>query len=299
MINKIFMQTNTNNWIYPIANKASKIYKPPEKINLLCYTVNESSMYPFLLFLFEKNTVDNILYFPTINILDEDIQIDELIHQKILEMEKSSHLIIDYKGIVCDNDDNYFFVVELKEYNFNENIYFALSSEIINNKKFYYKNININININISENIYINIDRKIINIFTNNPIFGLLINLDTKFPYKLPDVVFKKIKKEEINYYLTFGSKKEQIFESCDEYYYFNRSIENTNIDNEYCYIKYALFCGNKIHFETDEDGLTLTNYELYELLDDDIYKTLYITYLENLSLPDMLVMNSHNFCQI
>ena len=259
------------NYTYLIEENASKLHQLPShqhQLNVLCYSINEDIIEPFLLFMIEKK--NNFLNFPKLllppneefNVEDELIN---LISQPFI-----------YNGIICDKFNNYYAVVRVNDiYDGN---YFALATEIMNNKKIY--------NYSFS--------KEIINLFIRNPIFHLLINKNTNYYYKLPDVAYKYINSDEVNYYLNFGNKKEKFFESCDEYYFFNKSIKNTL--RHITIIRYAIYTGNKIHFENN-DELTLNDYEINELLKNDKYKTIIISYLnQNHNYPDILVSNYEIF---
>ena len=165
----------------------------------------------------------------------------------------------------------------LKDTNTN-NIFYALATEIINNKKLY--------NYLFSE--------EIINLFLNTPTFYMLINKNTKYPYKMPDVAYKSVNTEMSNYYFIFGNEKEKVFENCDEYYFFNKSFSIPIINTSL--IRYALFTGNKIYYENN-DLLELNDYEINEMLKNDKYKTIIISYDNSkINLYDILVLNYKNF---
>lgn len=265
------------NYSYIVEQNATKIFNLPRhehQLNVLCYTINEDIIEPFLTFMVEKK--DDVLIFPKLSLrYDEEFNIED----------KLSNIIpykFIYHGIICDSQDNYYAVVNIKQEEqeeiFNENIFFAMATEIINNKKIY--------KYSFSKNI--------IDLFIHNPLFYLLINEDTKYAYKLPDVAYKYINSDEEKYYLNFGNKKEKFFESCDEYYFFNKAINNSL--RHITVIRYGLFTGNKIHYENN-DELILNDHEINTLLKNDKYKTIIISYLsENHNYPDILVMNYNNF---
>jgi hypothetical protein len=261
-----------NNYIYVAEENASKLFNlPPEnyELNILCYSINEDIMEPFLLFMVEKN--NNFLNFPKLLLnSNEDFDIENNL-ERIIPTE------FIYKGVISDKNNNYYILVNVEKTFSNCQNYFALVTEIINYKKIY----------NYS------FAREITNLFINNPSFYLLINKTTKYSYKLPDVVHKYINPDETNYYLNFGNKKEKFYESCDEYFFFNRAINNLR---HVTIVRYALFSGNKIYFE-DDDEFMLNDYEINELLKNDKYKTITISYsTQNHNFPDMLVVNYNNF---
>jgi hypothetical protein len=259
------------NYAYLIEKNASKLHQLPShqyQLNVLCYSINEDIIEPFLLFMVEEK--NNFLNFPKLLLppneeFNIDVELSNIIFQPYV-----------YHGIICDKLNNYYAVVRVNDiYDGN---YFAIATEIMNNKKIY--------NYSFS--------KEIINLFIQNPSFHLLINNDTNYAYKSPDVAYKYVNLDEVNYYLNFGNKKEKFFESCDEYYFFNKSIDNSL--RHITIIRYAIFTGNKIHFENN-DELILNDYEINKLLENDKYKTIMISYLnKNHNYPDILVMKYENF---
>jgi hypothetical protein len=264
-----------NEYTYIVEKNASKLCQLPSnqhQLNIICYSINEDIIEPFLLFMVEK--INNFFHFPKL-LLPLNFEENFDIESEIIEIINEPCI---YNGIVCDTFNNYYAVVRIEYPKETESYYFALASEIINNKKIY--------NYSFS--------KELTNLFIRNPSFYLLINKKTKYAYKLPDVAYKYINSDEINYYLNFNNKKEKFFESCDEYYFFNKSISNSLI--HVTLIRYALFTGNKIHFENNNE-LILNDHEINELLENDKYKTIIISYLNaNENYPDILVMNYNNF---
>ena len=288
---------NEHSYEYLIEKYASKLYKLPEnitKINLLCYTINSNIIFPFLLFLLFKDE-DNILKFPIIEI-NNDESFENMINEYFNKY--FNYFDISYNGIICNNNI-YFLMIEIKIKNnyldFSEqypNIYFSLSSEIINYKKI---------------NNYL-IDKNITQMFLNIPEFGILYDKNNKINYKIPDVAYKIISHEQLNYFLFFQNKKENNFNLINDYYFFYRKLkindnennnkndnksENENENEKYIF-RYALFCGNKLRFEMN-DTISITDFEINELLKFDTYKTLYILHTMS-DLPDILAINENNF---
>ena len=110
----------------------------------------------------------------------------------------------------------------------------------------------------------------------------------------MPDVAYKSVNTEMSNYYFIFGNEKEKVFENCDEYYFFNKSFSIPIINTSL--IRYALFTGNKIYYENN-DLLELNDYEINEMLKNDKYKTIIISYDNSkINLYDILVLNYKNF---
>jgi len=283
----------SNNYYYSVEEIASKMYELPEncnELNVLCYNINTKIVEPFLLFMMKKDETTNIMnFFKIFNNLNDIYEIEKNVD---LLMKHIGFVNYIYYGIICDNFENYFVVVEIKNFeNFNtifflkKNIYFSLTSEIINSKKIFGFSIN----------------EKITEIFTNTPMIGILTNNKNKKIYKLPDVAYKYINKHQENYYSIFANEKEKLFESCDEYYFFNREyLTNLNNLDTICCIKYATFTDNQIYFE-NEECFSLTDHEIDEILLNHKYKTLFINYLNGNSEqnPDLLVVNYNSFINI
>ena len=227
-----------NNFIYMIEENASEIFDFPStdycELNMLCYTINENAIDPFLLFMVEKKEIiekkDYEFHFPKL-LLNRHEEFN--IQDKISEMIGENFI---YYGVIKDEQSNYYAIIRIQNHIHQNNYFFALATEIINYKKIYnYK-----------------ISREITDAFIKNPLFYLLINRNTQYPYKLPDLAYKYINSDEENYYLNFGNKKEKMFESCDEYYFFNKSMNN--LLRHVTIIRYAIFTGNKIYYENNNE---------------------------------------------
>ena len=154
------------NYVYRIEQIASKMCVVPGEFTILCYSINTDCIEPFLLFMVEKQN-DQKLNFPKIKIkMQVDSVEDDNCDHRYVETRLMEYFNCDinYLGMVCDISDNYYAVVKmehdmLKDTNTN-NIFYALATEIINNKKLY--------NYLFSE--------EIINLFLNTPTFYMLIN---------------------------------------------------------------------------------------------------------------------------
>ena len=258
-----------------MASKQYAIQEPNVKINILCYNICTDLIEPFLLFMLKHDKQLNEMIFPFV--MSDDT--DEDIEDKICDLLTLQNIV--YYGILCDNLDNYFAIVKIIDIPKikTENIYFSPTTEIINNKKIY----------------DIPIQHNITKIFINTPIIGMLLDKKTKYFYNLPDVVYKHADKNNENSLLIFGNEKEKIFESCDEYYFFNRKYIYNNLN---C-IRFAMFVGNKVHFENN-DELILTDAEINHLLKNDKYKTIIISYTNFTNQnPDILSLDYNNFIPI
>jgi len=284
------------NYFYSVEEIATKMYELPEncnELNVLCYHINNKIVEPFLLFMVKKDETTNTMDFFKIlndanknNIYEIEKNVDAL-------MKHAGFINYLYHGIICDNFENYFVVIEIKNFEscnkniiLKNNIYFSLTTEIINYKKIFEFQIN----------------EKITEIFTNTPMLGILTTNDkNKKIYKLPDIAYKYTNKCQQNYYSIFGNEKEKIFENCDEYYFFNREyLTNLNNLDTICCIKYAIFTDNQIYFE-NEEHFSLTDDEINEILLDNKYKTLFINYLNGNPEQnyDLLAVNYNSFISL
>jgi hypothetical protein len=270
-----------------IETNASKLFELPSKhyqLNILGYSINEDIINPFLLFMVQEK--NNFLTFPKL-LLDCDEEFN--IENKLLDI--IPHTFI-YHGVVCDLNNNYYAVVNIVNTDIDMNVYtnlnkvnqqnnyFVLATEIINYKKMYN---------------YL-FSKEIINLFMYNPSFYSLINKNTNYSYKLPDVAYKYINLDEENYYLNFENKKEKLFESCDEYYFFNKFMNDSL--RHVTIVRYALFTGNIIYYENNDD-LKLNDYEINKILENKKYKNIIIFYSNQNHNPDILAIDYNNFISL
>ena len=180
--------------------------------------------------------------------------------------------------------------------------WFVLSSEIINNQNV----------------LNIDIDKDVIDLFTDVRQIGHLINTKNHEYYMLPDVVYTGNEKKEAEFKSIFGNSRTKIYDNCGEYYFFYRSIYDAvkdggwlkketdnkigdrilvNINsNKYimgCINRYALFVEGKIYFENSIEFM----------LSDEVIENVYtepciiIAYSsEHNARPDILVKEYNSF---
>lgn len=291
-------------------------------LNILCYHIENQHKYPFIQFMMEKvpycnDIVKEQLILPCVFISKES-NIQELVLERVkvgLDMLGCYHNnLIEYKGVLFGEDDNTTYAlvnitgVDIYGLNFarQTTTWFALPSEIINVKTV----------------CNIDIDREVVELFTDIPQIGLLTDPNTGNNYIMPDAVYtgNELKKAEFN--SIFGNCKTKTYDSCGEYYFFYRSFCDAIKDggwlkdgnksnkigdrlitdsgsNKYiigCINRYALFVEGKIYLETQEEfGLS-----------DDIIENVYpepciiICYSSKVNVkPDMLVKNYDSFISL
>jgi hypothetical protein len=310
-------------------------------LHILCYHVTKNSKYPFIQFLLEKLPYCNdiiqeklvlpILTIPNANentILDDDYSI--AIINKIkgllpaLGCDGSKLTCDSFKGLLSDQNERIYALVDISAVDIfrisitrNTPIWFALPTEIMNVKSI----CNIPIDDDVNE------------LFLNMPELSILRKFDIEnvFPvgdvFPLPDAIYNGSYLRQTEFRSVFGTSKQKIYSSCDEYYYYFRLFEdaikeggwlregghklidlnNKNIthsvsgtklvDNEYGrYIqgginRYAFFPGNYMLHTECSNMFSLTDPEVSAKLERN--DCIVIHYMEDTIdnlLPDILV---------
>lgn len=317
-------------YTYLLEKKANKNYTVDDILNktggymlhILCYNVEEQLTYPFLQFMMEKvpycnNIVKEQITLPYIFISDKITENIETIFERIktgLYTLNCDYIKLTedmYKGIVFINNNNvissYALInisgIEITGINFTRqtSTWFVLPSEIINTKTV----------------CNIPIDKDIVQLFTDIPYIGQLVNTATKEFYIIPDAVYTGNDIKQSKFYSVFGNNKTKVYASCSEYYYFQRTFslavkdggwfkelnnktqsgellrENNTKCIDGAINRYALFVEGKLYMETGKDFS----------LSDDIIETYYpepciiICYSgEHNMKPDLLVKNTESF---
>lgn len=281
-------------YIYVLENIANRDYdniSNSELLYILCYHIDIECKYPFLQFIMEKIPFCNDLIreqFVLPYITSRDNIVEDVL-DSVKQMLVSMGLIncnIDYnmyKGMFFYDNSGYILInistinVNPLRLSRNSLYWFVLPTEIIN----------------IKEVCGFDIDEDVINLFVKNPQISILKNKKTMTYYNVPDVVYTgcdDLKNAEFN--AIFGNCKNRCFNSCKEYYYFNRLFESKRT-NKFVN-RYVLFVEGRLYIET-ENEFSLT---------DEIIEKLYlepcinICYVNNYDLgnPDMLVKNYENF---
>uniref|UniRef100_A0A6C0KRG3 Uncharacterized protein n=1 Tax=viral metagenome TaxID=1070528 RepID=A0A6C0KRG3_9ZZZZ len=290
----------------------------PNILNFLCYHISNESKYPFIQFMMEKipycnNFIKEQFILPYILFYDYDISVENLIKDKI---KISLHSIgcsenmdnVIYNGIIFDKDETPYALIDISNVDItrlnlfrNSSTWFLLPSEIINTKSV----------------CNLNIEDEVINLFTKNPELSILNNKNTMDKIILPEAVYSGGEKRIVEFNSFFGLRKNKVFNSCSEYYYFYKSFsdsvkeggwindeselndnERIKFENNFGRYKegginrYALFIEGEIHFESLEE-FSLTDEEILNRSDPCIL----ICYTgEHEIKPNILVKKYENF---
>lgn len=289
-------------------------------LNILCYHIENQYKFPFLQFMMEKvpfcnNVVKEQLSLPCTFLNNSSNSVKNV----VLDRVKTSLAILNcdyakvtedmYKGILFSTDkiNAYALInitgIDILGINFTRqtSTWFVLPSEIINSK-------------NVCN---IDVDNDVVQLFTNNPKIGILMNPNTKKNYILPDAVYTVNELKQVEFNSVFGNNKTKIYDACGAYYYFYRSF--------YDAIKYDVFIkndkdkiGNKLMDVNDskkniakginryalfvEGNIYLENEKHFSLTDEIIEKTfndpcIIICYTHEYNIkPDILVKMYESF---
>lgn len=263
-------------------------------LNIICCHVDKQTKYPFLQFMMEKvpycnDIVKEQLIFPYVFLKKSDkTNIKDLVLEKIKiglnNLNCESNITEDmYKGIIFGDDSlTPYALVNVTGIDICGVIFFrqttnwlVLPSEIINNQQV----------------LNIDVDKSVVNLFTDVREIGQLINSKTNKFYMAPDVVYTSNTKKESEFKSIFGNTKTKIYDNCGEYYFFYRSF-NKIVKNEEYINRYALFTEGKLFFENNKEFS----------LNDDVIESLYpepciiICYSGHCIGPDILVKNDESF---
>lgn len=289
-------------------------------LNIICYNVEERCKYPFLQFMMEKvpycnNIVKEQITFPYIFIRNSSDNIQQLVLKKVktsLDILCCNNKIDEdmYKGIIFLDDYSRCYVlinitgIDICGLNFNRQTtnWFVLPSEIINNRNV----------------LNIDIDKDVIDIFTDFRQIGHLINTKNNNYYMLPDVVYTGSEKKEAEFKSIFGNIKTKIYDNCGEYYFFHRSFYNAVKDGGWlkerdtdkigdrtivepntskyisgCINRYALFTEGKIFIENSKE-FTLSDEAIEKIYPEPC---IIICYSGEYKInPDILVKDDQSF---
>jgi hypothetical protein len=190
-----------------------------QKINLISYHISRDGKYPFVQIMLEKipSNSDQLEQFvlPSITLTQKDTNIGDIIVTKINQQLKQIRCLDNltkeaYKGIFCDDNDNYYALIDVSLINIqclylttSSKTWFALSTEMIN--------IGSICNIPISEDV--------IKLFNDMPELGVLYKNNLREVYILPDAVYTGCDYKKAEFQSLFGPTKEMI------YYYFFHSF--------------------------------------------------------------------------
>jgi hypothetical protein len=231
------------------SNKLTKIYLKNKTIHICVYQLIKDAIKPFVMFLLYKDD-DNIMYLPTIAVSDTIVE-DTL--KKMNHVFQEWNPKLTYKGFIDNGDGNIVVVLEFKqnEYGFDTNKYdskwwWALSTEIVNNKKL----------------LNFNIDYSVTHFFLNN-IELLFINNKAGHQYECPCVGYYGDDHKYIDLTFSLGrNRNDDMNAEFGPFYYFynyEQAIHEAEAKTEAIQeakgglVRFALFTG-KIKVEITDD---------------------------------------------
>jgi hypothetical protein len=219
------------------------------KIYICCYQViNErEAVCPFLQYYLTKDVLNENLVFPTLNLININLNNDKLIEiaKEYIFLLLNNHNyynfnnIMEYNGAMYYNDDIYliFDLTKCKlQIDFlikNSKIWLCLIDEIVNQK-------------NICN---VNISNRVTNFFVNNSDLVFLYDNDDNI-YETPSVCYVGKNWNRLNFTHAFGVSKSDNKSILGPYYYFtnfNNAIEQCDYTDKYDktgIVRFAIFTG-------------------------------------------------------
>jgi hypothetical protein len=226
---------NNHNYLYIPETEANLHIKADHILSLsqtnivyyICYHITCDGKYPFIQIMlnkvpFCKDLVEEEFVLPAI-FITEDTNICTDVVSKItsnlnkLGCDGNKVDESNYMGIIVDNADNYYALVNISHIDINylklwreSPSWFALASEIINTRNI----CNIPIDICVTE------------LFTYFlPDLGVLYKINESENYPLPDVVYSGSDYKKSDFNLIFGIPREKVCDSCDSFFFFYMSF--------------------------------------------------------------------------
>lgn len=179
-------------------------------ITIVFYNIIKSNYLPFLLFGLFKNKEDTMI-FPNIEYnggVPSEVVIEEL--KKVFNQWNNAKFI--YKGFLREGNNVYIWIEGTLTENYkilkgsqNDDWWFSMISEIVNNKKI----------------LYFPVDNSIINLFVNHPELCYLID-DLGVSLEIPNFAYYGEYYKRIAYAAALGQHKEEPQSAFGPYYYFN-----------------------------------------------------------------------------
>ena len=298
-------------------------------IHILCYHITKSAKYPFIQIMMEKQdyipltsverfVLPFVSVFPDTKTNLAKLVLDRVTHG-LQELGCDPSVLSEsdaFVGLLESNNVKYALVdispVDIYRIGISRlnSTWFALPTEIMNMQSI----------------CNIPIDESITNLFLTMPELGMLHNPSTNNSmYPLPDGVYTGSYLKQVEFSSVFGMPKRQIYNSCGEYFYFNRIFEDAVreggwhnperkehirkteiVDNEYGrYIRgginrYALFPGNYYMYSEASKRFSLSDDDIRDIM--AIKDTIVIQYIDedlDTILPDILVNEYEQFTPI
>lgn len=244
------------------------------KLNILCYSINREAIYPFIAFLLVQDDLKeyNLPHLTYVSKMS-DFTIEELTRD-FIRRHKLNKNQCKYNGIIYNLINNASFIlieVDLTVQLLNNDNMFALTTEIINNKKI----------------VTTDISNELVELFTTFPEIGVLNQVQTNKCYTLPDIVYSTCDVGDLNFTTIFGNSLSKQLPNCSDYYYFHKSL------NQLCNV---VVCRHAVYNDCKQPKKLSSLTDLVirdECLSDciDIYND-----LNNVIIPDLLVKNRLRF---
>jgi hypothetical protein len=271
-------------------------------LNIICYHITDNSKYPFIQFMIHKvpyceGFMNEGFVLPAVSLLNKSDTIETIVVNNIKQSLTTLGLNVNkldtdaYNGIITDMFDEQYALIDISNVDIssipqmyrNSPSWFVLPSEIINSGTI----------------CNINIDNRLVELFTYMPQLGILHDNKNETMFPLPYAAYTGSTIKKLSFQSVFGNPKRKAYDSCSPYYFFHKRFgkavkeggwsekcDTTDIflthsnsgellvDNEYGrYIKgginrYAIFptYDTTVHIEeTDVATITdenITNYE-------------------------------------
>jgi len=262
MVNEEYNQVDPKYYNYKAKENLSLYFDDINlfnKVYICSYNVNNTSLYPFLQFLFVKSKTTNTLEWPEVPIF-KYFQESELISYSktclfslcmLSNFQKFIDSIIFDGFYKYENNLYLFFYItncEKKITNTYSNspVWLAIVDEIVNHKKI--------CNLHVEENL--------IHLFTSNDDFCFLVD-ENNNSYEIPVVGFIGTSNDMVNFKYAFGESSQNKNAILGPYFYFtnfsnaftskNLLLEDSTKVNE-CLIRFALFTGQVKYIENNID---------------------------------------------
>ena len=219
-----------------------------------CYTVNNTGKYPFLNFLLTNTIIDKTLRLPCVPIF-KNFESDELINFTIfsiysLLMQNDYEKFIrevDFNGFHEHSNNLYLFFditkcnIQLSDIYSSNNLWFALTDEIINQQKV----------------LNMPVDKDVHEFFISSDTFCFLKDEDNN-SYENPTVGYVKKPENRLEFTYIFGESKSNKNEMLGPHYYFTdyEKIfqENESSEKKIGAVRFALFVGTTKYIENHKN---------------------------------------------
>lgn len=258
-----------------------------EKINLCCYSVDNTTPQPFLKYLLYKD--NNEMFLPWISNLSNKKNLITYSETTVKQLFKNNNVETNYKGYIYDNNKEMYIFFEISNINNYVNslqsdlLIFTTIHEIVNERKVF----------------TYSISNKVYSFFIENPDILYLYDNEMNI-HEIPTVMYYGSEKEKSKFNIIFGVSKSYIYALFGAHYYFSNlggalrfagwhSISsNALINNTEYYsnvktgkfkkgtvLRNVIFLGNtliKPNNKKDTSGITRSLLQNKKILNDSLY---------------------------